>query len=112
MSGHHHGWKMEFLAARPCTGNSFAVYPAQMYELPLRKCAAALEKAGFRVSNMEMMVTAVSDGPVFTLYRTGRLLITPCHDEGTALSEARVFFSIMMKNGQLARVLEQEGAAY
>lgn len=112
MSGNRHESNIEFLAARPCTGNSFAVYPARMYELPLRKCAAALEKAGFRVSDMEVMVSAVSDGPVFTLYRTGRLLIAPCHDEETALREARGFFSTMMKNGQLAKVLEKEGAAY
>lgn len=112
MSGNHQGRRMEFLAARPCTGSSFVVYPVQMYDLPLRKCSVALERAGFRVSNMELMVSAVSDGPVFTLYRTGRLLITPCHDEESALREAEGFFGVLLKSSILAKVLEEEGAAY
>lgn len=103
---------IEFLSVRPCTGNSYVVYPARIYELPLRKCATTLEKAGFRVNDMELMVSAVSDGPLFTLYRTGRLLISPCHDEETALREAEVFFSIIMRNAQLSKLLNEEGAAY
>ena len=101
---------MEFLAARPCTGNSYVVYPRAMYNLPLHECGRVLARNGWHVKDMDLMIDARSRESTFTLYRTGRLLINPCPDEKTALERAASLFGTIENDRKLGRILRGEGA--
>ena len=100
---------MDFLTARQCTGNSYVVYPVQMYDLPLAECGTLLSRAGYGVTGLEFMINATGADRIFTLYRTGRLLISPCSDKETALQCAAEFFGVIEKDSRLSKLLEQEG---
>lgn len=101
---------MEFLAARPCTGNSYVVYPRAMYDLPLHECGRVLVRNGWRVKDMDFMIDARSADSTITLYRTGRLLINPCPDEKTALERAASLFRVIENDRRLGRILRGGGA--
>lgn len=103
---------MEFLTARPCTGHSFAVYPAAMYDLPLSECGLVLKRRGWKVRDLGFMIDVITPECTFTLYRTGRVLINPCGNEATALEKAEMLFSEMQKDKSIARVLREEGAVF
>lgn len=101
---------MDFLTARPCTGNSYVVYPSRLYELPLAECGRVLKKHGCRVRDTEFMIDIEVAGRTCTLYRTGRLLVNPCADEKTALEHAGLVFGLIEKNPELSHLLRERGA--
>ncbi len=100
---------MDFLSARPCTGNSYVVYPAQIYNLPLEDCGKVFGRKGYQVRGAGLMVDVVIDGSVCTLYRTGRLLINPCSDRETAVQTATRLFSVLEGDRKVGRLLRIGG---
>ncbi len=101
---------MDFLTARPCTGNSYVVYPSRLYELPLAECGRVLKKNGCKVRESGFMIDIDLPGHTCTLYRTGRLLVNPCVDEETALQQANRIFGLIEKNPRLSLLLKERGA--
>lgn len=100
---------MEFLAARPCTGNSYVVYPARMFDLPLKECCRVLKAGGYRVTDLKTMVDASSGRETFTLYRTGRLLISPCSEKEAAIRQAGELFGVLERDAKLGHLLREDG---
>ncbi|MBX8633667.1 MAG: hypothetical protein M1351_09620 [Candidatus Thermoplasmatota archaeon] len=93
--------EIEFGFVRPCTGNAYVVYPSTVYDLPLAKCASALKRKGIRVKPDDMMINVMYNGHSCTLYRTGRLLVTPCSSEEEALKTARGLFDLLVQDRKM-----------
>ncbi len=97
---------MKLGTVRPCTGDSFVVYPAQIYVLPLRECARALKRHGFTVRQEGAMVVVQQRDVSFTLYRTGRLLVLPCRTEEEAVKRAREVFGVLESDPAISRAID------
>jgi hypothetical protein len=94
--------EIAFGYVRPCTGNAYVVYPGSIYNLPLDKCASALRRRRIRVRLENLMLNIMFSNCSCTLYRTGRLLVTPCSSEQEALRIARELFGMLVRDRALA----------
>jgi len=100
---------MKFMTSRPCRYNSYVVYPSDLYDLPLEKIAGIAAREGYRASSTGTMVEVDMEGTLFVLYRTGRLLISPCSSSEEAYERGMNFFSMLEKRIRLDTYMLQEG---
>ncbi|MEM3852115.1 MAG: hypothetical protein QXP70_03850 [Methanomassiliicoccales archaeon] len=99
---------MKFGLVRKCRGDAYVVYPMNMLSLDMQRCAKMLENSGMDVTYSEFMLNANEHfSEHYTLYRTGRLLISPCPDEKAALIMAKHFYELLSRDGKVARMLSE-----
>ncbi|MBX8638100.1 MAG: hypothetical protein KIY11_07065 [Thermoplasmata archaeon] len=97
--------EMKLGTVRPCTGESYVVYPAPIYDLPLGDCAKALRRNGFAAREEGAMVVVQKEDVSFTLYRTGRLLVLPCRTAEEAVRRSREIFSVLEDDRRVSQAI-------
>jgi hypothetical protein len=97
---------MKLGIVRPCTADSFVVYPEPIYDLPLKECARVLKRHGFTVRQEGAMVVVLQKDVSFTLYRTGRLLVLPCRTGEEAVKRAKEIFGILESDPAISRAID------
>jgi TATA-box binding protein (TBP) (component of TFIID and TFIIIB) len=83
---------IKFLVVRLCNQETTSIVPKVPIRYDLEKAVKILEGDGYKVTDPGVMIVATKDNVEVTLYRSGRLLITPTKSKEEAGQLAESFY--------------------
>ncbi len=86
---------MRFKLVRMCKGETVTIIPMEAIRLDLDKASSLLKESGYEVSNPGVMVTATKNDLNFTLYKSGRILLSPSVEKEEAEKLAGEFYEVV-----------------
>ena len=86
---------MRFRLIRVCKGEAMSAIPQDVVRFDLKGSVAALQEAGYKAEDRDIMVIASKDGIEITIYVNGRLMITPMKEKERATSVSNTIYSLL-----------------
>ena len=90
---------MKFRIIRICKSEAMSAVPQTPIRFDLEKSSTSLRRNGYEVQENPVMVIAKKDSVEITLYKNGRLLVTPATDKEAVRELAEVFYSFLIQEG-------------
>jgi TATA-box binding protein (TBP) (component of TFIID and TFIIIB) len=88
---------MKFRIIRICKSEAMSAVPQEPIRFDLERSAMSLRSNGYGVEDNAVMVTAKKDGVEVTIYKNGRLLVTPATDKEAVRVLAETLYSYLVK---------------
>jgi hypothetical protein len=90
---------MKFRIIRICKSEAMSAVPQTPIRFDLERSTTSLRTNGYDVQENLVMVIAKKDSVEVTLYKNGRLLVTPATDKEVVRELAEVFYSFLVEEG-------------
>ena len=90
---------MKFRIIRICKSEAMSAVPQTPIRFDLERSTTSLRTNGYEVQENLVMVIAKKDSVEVTLYKNGRLLVTPATDKEVVRELAEVFYSFLVEEG-------------
>lgn len=78
-----------------CKKDAMSVVPQDVIRYDLERCAEILRSEGFDVKGPGVMIRASRDGTEITLYKNGRMMMTPVENKEKVRELAEDFYALM-----------------
>lgn len=78
-----------------CKKDAMSVVPQDVIRYDLERCAEILRSEGFEVKGPGVMVRASRDGTEMTLYKNGRMMMTPAENKEKVRKMAEDLYALM-----------------
>lgn len=87
---------MKFRIIRICKSEAMSAVPQEPIRFDLERSTLSLRSKGYEVEDNAVMVTAKKDGVEVTIYKNGRLLVTPATDKEAVRALAETLYSYLV----------------
>jgi ribonuclease HIII len=95
---------VKFKAVRLCKEDAMSVVPTDILRYDLERAAQLLQEYGYEATSQGLMVLARGDGHEFTLYASGRMLISHVESKQKATEVANRVYEIVEGSSGLSPI--------
>jgi TATA-box binding protein (TBP) (component of TFIID and TFIIIB) len=88
---------MKFRIIRICKSEAMSAVPQTPIRFDLERSSSSLRKNGYEVQENPVMVIAKKDNVEVTLYKNGRLLVTPATDKEAVRELVEDFYAFLIQ---------------
>ena len=88
---------MKFRIIRICKSEAMSAVPQMPIRFDLERSVTSLRSNGYEVEDNIVMVTARKEGVEVTIYKNGRLLVTPATDKEAVRVLAENLYSYLVQ---------------
>jgi TATA-box binding protein (TBP) (component of TFIID and TFIIIB) len=78
-----------------CKKDAMSVVPQDIIRYDLERCVEILRSKGFEVKGPGVMIRASRDGTEMTLYKNGRMMMTPVENKEKVRDLAQNFYALI-----------------
>jgi TATA-box binding protein (TBP) (component of TFIID and TFIIIB) len=78
-----------------CKKDAMSVVPQDIIRYDLERCVEILRSKGFEVKGPGVMIRASRDGTEMTLYKNGRMMMTPAENKEKVRDLAQNFYALI-----------------